>query len=124
MHHTILASILAAQVLALPTTTFADESADRGKTVFSRCVACHTATNQNKVGPYLAGVVGRKAGSAEGYKYSPAMTASTIVWDEQPLDAFLAGPSKLVPGTKMVIAVPKEDDRRDVIAYLKSLSGN
>ena len=101
--------------------TRADGDPARGETVFKRCAVCHAATTQNRVGPGLAGVVGRPAASVPGYKYSPALTVSGLSWDDSTLDRFLEAPAKLVPGTKMTIAVPKADDREDVIAFLRTL---
>jgi cytochrome c len=99
----------------------ADGDAAHGKTLFSRCSTCHTVTNQNKVGPTLAGVVGRKAGTVEGARYSKALPASGIVWDDQSLDSFLTDPAKLVPGTTMMVKLPNAQDRADIIAYLKTI---
>ena len=93
-----------------------------GKTVFNQCSGCHSATVQDKVGPHLGGVFDRKAGSVAGFRYSRAMAGSNIVWNEQMLDAFLAGPGKMLPGTSMPVAVRSPQDRADVIAYLKSLA--
>lgn len=98
--------------------------AAKGKTVFARCMACHAVTpGTNRIGPSLAGVVGRKAGSAPGFTYSPAMKGSKTVWNAKALDGFLARPSGAsVPGTKMAFAgVPNATDRANVIAYLGTL---
>ena len=75
----------------------------------------------NKIGPSLAGVVGRKSGTAAGYNYSPAMKNANITWDDSTLDKFLAGPAGFVHGTKMFISVPSSTDRQNVIAYLETL---
>ncbi|NCW66550.1 MAG: cytochrome c family protein, partial [Rhodobacteraceae bacterium] len=75
-------------------------------------------------GPSLYGVVGRAAGSIEGYKYSKAMAGSGLVWDAETLDAYLTNPKKYLKGTKMAFAgLKKEKDRADVIAYLAT-TGN
>ena len=100
----------------------------RGKKVFNKCKACHFADQQkNKVGPYLLGVVGRPVASVEGFKYSDAMKAKASelgTWTEENLMKFLADPKGVVPGTKMGFAgLKKEQDRKDVIAYLKELAG-
>jgi cytochrome c len=100
------------------------EAADAaaGEQVFARCVVCHsTKPGENKIGPSLAGVVGRKSGSAPGYNYSPGLKSASITWDEQELDKFLANPAADVHGTKMAISVPNAQDRQNVIAYLKTL---
>jgi cytochrome c len=112
----------AAAVLTLAALAPMAAHADDGKKVFNKCKACHTAEDQkNKVGPYLGGVVGRKAGSVEGFKYSDAMKDSALTWDEETLDKFLTKPKDLVPGTKMSFAgLRKEEDRKALIEYLKS----
>lgn len=93
--------------------------AAQGETLFKqRCAMCHTAAGKGgKLGPDLTKVVGRKAGST-AYAYSPAMKSSKIVWNAKTLDAYLAAPAKTVPGTKMVVSVPKPEDRAAVIRYL------
>jgi len=117
-----LGTVLALMALATGTAEAAGD-ADHGKALFARCVTCHAATAQNKVGPGLAGVVGRQAGTAPGFRYSKALVAYAKVWDDQNLDSYLAAPSKLVPGTSMTINVPSAADRADIIAYLKTLGG-
>ena len=115
---------VAAMLLTLLATAqaSADGDAGRGKTLFARCSACHTVTEQNKVGPHLSGVFGRTAGTAAGARYSKAMTASGMTWDEPTLDAFLAEPTRALPGTTMSARLPNPQDRADVIAYLKTLA--
>lgn len=90
-----------------------------GETLFKqRCAMCHAVAGKGgKLGPDLAKVVGRKAGST-AYAYSPAMKASKIVWNAKTLDTYLAAPAKTVPGTKMVIAVAKPGDRAALVSYL------
>ena len=101
-------------------------NADDGEKVFKKCKACHTveAGGKNKVGPNLNGVVGRAAGSMDGFKYSSDMKESGITWDETTLDKFLAKPKDVVKKTKMAFAgLKKEEDRAAVIAYLKAEAG-
>lgn len=101
----------------------AEGDAARGQTQFtSRCSSCHAlaAAEAKPMGPHLQDVFGRKAGSVEGARYSKALPASSIVWDEVTLDNFLAAPAKAVPGTSMMIGVPNAQDRADIVAYLKS----
>jgi cytochrome c len=112
-------------VAAIPTAALADGDAAKGEAVFKKCKACHVADEaKNRVGPYLLGVFGRKAATAEGYKYSDAMIAKGaegVVWDEATLDTYLTNPKDFVPGNKMTFAgLPKPEDRADVIAYLKT----
>ncbi|WP_199230007.1 cytochrome c family protein [Azospirillum sp. TSH58] len=102
----------------------AAQDAAAGEKVFNQCKACHTieAGGPNRVGPNLHGVVGRKAGSVEAYKYSDAMK-NAAAWDEATLDAYLADPKSAVPGNKMAFAgVKNEQARKDLIAYLKKNS--
>lgn len=108
-------------ILCAASSAWADGNADKGKTLFARCSGCHTITDQNRMGPHLSGVFGRTAGTVEGARYSKALTGSGIVWNDQTLDNFLAGPAKAVPGTTMAISVPNPQDRADIIAYLKTL---
>jgi cytochrome c len=111
-----------AGALSLPFAAYAQGDAAAGEKVFAHCVPCHsTKPGENKFGPSLAGVFGRKAGTAPGYSYSSAMKGANITWDEKTLDEYLQGPGKFVRGAKMVYAVPNEKDRQDVIAYLKTL---
>ena len=93
-----------------------------GETVFKKnCAVCHTLdAGKNKIGPSLAGVVGRKAGGVPGFAYSAANKNSGDTWDEQTLDTYLTDPRKFMPGTKMVFAGLKNpEDRKALIEYLK-----
>lgn len=93
-----------------------------GKIVFAKCTMCHSVTpGQNKIGPSLGGVVGRKAGTAPAFTYSAAMKGSNLTWDAATLDRYLTNPRGVVPGTKMIFAgLPAPADRANVIAYLAS----
>ena len=96
---------------------------DAGAKVFKKCKACHWADKEkNKTGPHLVGIIGRTAGSLESYKkYSKAMKASGIVWDETTLTDYLRAPKKYLKGTKMAFAGLKKDaDIENFIAYLKA----
>lgn len=123
----MLSRILAlALFVAVPTIASAQD-AEEGKNVFKKCRACHTIGEKavNRVGPELNGVVGRTAGSLEGFNYSDAMKNSGIVWDEASLSEFLENPKGKVPGTKMVFAgLKKEDERANLIAYLKGFNAD
>lgn len=103
----------------------AEGDAAKGEQIFKRCAPCHNADNKtNKIGPYLQGVVGRKAGSAEGFSYSDAMKNSGLTWDEATLSQYLENPKAKVPGNKMAFpGLSKQEDRDNVIAYLKQHSG-
>jgi len=95
--------------------------ADKGKVIFNKCMICHSLqTGVNKIGPSLHGIVGTKAAEVPNYTFSPALMKSGLTWDDATLDKWLTNPRKLVPGTKMIFpGLPKEEDRQDVIAYLK-----
>jgi cytochrome c len=118
--------------LAIPAVFFAGEALAltgdpaNGQKVFNKCMVCHTLeAGKNKVGPSLQGVIGRTAGTAEAFNYSAAMKAAGaggLVWNEDTLEKYLAGPKVLVPGNKMPFpGLPKDQDRADVIAYIKSM---
>lgn len=98
------------------------QDAEQGKTVFKACAACHATDHDNRVGPGLEGLIGRKAGAVPGFRYSDAMKKSGIVWDTKTLDAYLEAPQKVVPGNRMPYAGLKNPtDRSDLVAYLATL---
>jgi cytochrome c2 len=106
----------------------ADGDAKKGEKVFRKCKACHMIGENAKkrVGPPLNNIVGAKAGSQEGFKYSKAMTEKGeggLTWTEETLNTYLHKPKDVVPGTKMAFpGLKKDDDRANVIAYLKTFS--
>ncbi len=104
-------------------TKFADMTgvAAEGEKVFIQCKTCHVKeAGQNRVGPSLAGIVGRAAGTVEGFNYSAANKNSGITWSAEKLFQYLEKPTRVVPGTKMVFAgLPDAQKRADVIAYLQ-----
>jgi cytochrome c len=95
--------------------------AKRGKLVFERrCTGCH-ALDENREGPQLRTVYGRKAGSVAGFEYSEALTHSGLTWTPATLEQWLTDPDAMVPGNNMSFATPKAADRRDLIAYLQTV---
>jgi cytochrome c len=102
-------------------SALADGDPAKGEKIFAKCKACHAVeAGKNKVGPSLAGLFGRTAGTVEGFNYSDAMKSSGIVWNDETLHKYLEKPKDVVPGTKMAFPGLKEgQDRDDVIAYLK-----
>ena len=109
---------------ALPAASTSSGAGDAaaGRQVFRKCQACHSLeAGKNLVGPSLAGVIGRKAGTLPNFNYSPSMKQANITWDAKTLDAYLADPQKQVPGNRMPFPGLKTDhDRTDVIAYLSA----
>lgn len=104
------------------TTLSAQGDATKGKRIFNRCKACHnlTATERTRMGPNLDNLFGREAGSSEGYKYSKALAEADFVWTEGKLDSWLTQPRAFLPGNKMAFAgLRKEQDRKDLMAYLR-----
>ncbi len=98
------------------------QDAEHGKTIFKACAACHATDHANRVGPGLEGIVGRKAGTVPGFRYSDAMKKFGIVWDVKILDAYLESPQQVVPGNRMPYAGLKNPtDRTDLVAYLATL---
>ncbi|UAB78032.1 c-type cytochrome [Erythrobacter sp. SCSIO 43205] len=98
-----------------------------GEDAFQTCTGCHSVApdGRSAAGPNLYGVIGRKAGSLAGYSYSDAFAASEVVWDEASLDGFLADPTGYIPGSEMMAgAVPDEQAREAIIAYLSAQSDN
>src|SRR5579871_4998001 len=98
--------------------------ATAGKAVFNQvCAICHSVQpGKNMIGPSLAGIVGRKAGSVPGFHYSAANEHSGLTWDEATLDKYLQSPKTVVSGTTMTYAGLKDDQKRaDLIAYLATL---
>ncbi len=95
-----------------------------GKMVFAQCRTCHvTDPGVNRIGPSLAGIVGRQSGSVPGFKYSQANANSGITWTEENLSQYLANPQQMIPKTKMIFAgIPDAQKRADLIAYLKNPS--
>ena len=91
-------------------------------TAYTACAACHSEDGKNGLGPTLRGVYGRKAGSAAGFRYSPAMKKSAIVWDDKSLDSYLADTQKAIPGNTMPFpGVPDAAQRAAIIEYLKTI---
>jgi cytochrome c len=95
-----------------------------GERVFrSQCMGCHSVEpERNRAGPTLHGLFGRVSGTHEGFDYSEAMQEAAVEWDRETLDAFLAEPDAVVPGTKMVFWGLRPEDRRRVIAYLEAVA--
>ena len=111
-----------AGLMVLP---FAASAGEELKVAFNtHCRTCHSAEpGDHRLGPSLHGVMGRKAGSADGYSYSPGFQTTDLVWNEALMDQFIANPNGLFPGNNMATfaGLSNAEDRRKIIAYLKSL---
>lgn len=121
-----LASMLVAAACALaPAPSRAAGDAGRGADVFAEeCGDCHSASaGRHKKGPSLAGVIGRKAGSAAGFDgYSDAMKSSGITWSAERIDAYVTQPRKVVPAGRMKYdGLAQAQARADLVAYLSTL---
>ncbi len=125
-----LLSFLAFAVILIATALPARAQGDavKGEQVFNKCKICHEIGDGAKprVGPPLTNLIGRTAGTLEGFSYSAPMKKAGeggLVWTEQELSIYLENPRKIVPGTKMIFPGLKTDgERENVIAYLKQFS--
>ena len=127
MNRSTLGILLVGQLLigtTLASRPAVAQDAAAGERVFKiQCGACHAAVaGKNMVGPSLFGVVGRKTGQVEGFRYSAGNKAAEVTFDAATLDRYLVAPREVVPGTTMPYAgLKNEQQRKDLIAYLETL---
>src|SRR6516225_11738130 len=116
---------LAASLIVMASAGFAlaDDDVNAGQQIYqAQCSVCHSnQSGVNGIGPALAGVAGRKAGSLPGFHFTPALQGSGLTWTADNFIQFLADPSKLVPGTAMTVMVPDATGRANLFAYLATL---
>lgn len=128
---TLAAALLAGATLAVaqqadqkPADPKAAAPAADGQTKFNNsCRTCHTMKEgDNRLGPNLAGIIGRKSGAAQGYSYSSALAGGKITWDEATLDKFIANPEAVAPGNNMKPYTGMTDagERKAIIDFLKT----
>ena len=120
---TVSAMTVAFSLSLFAGSAFADGNAKKGQKVFKKCKACHTVDDggKHKVGPNLFGIYGRAIADSDFKKYK-ALSAADGKWDEDTLDKWLKNPKKFNgKKTSMVLKLKKEKDRKNVIAYLKTL---
>ena len=121
-------SFAAIALLATLATAYAQDSDNAGQIAYNNaCRTCHSVRDgDNRLGPSLYDIIGKKAGTISGYDSSPAMRQSGIVWNEEKLDKFIADPEAVVHGNAMKPygGIASEDERQKIIAYLKSTGGN
>ncbi|MCG7392198.1 cytochrome c family protein [Microvirga sp. ACRRW] len=116
------ALVLSAAILLAGFAQAQAQDAAAGEKVFAQCRACHQIgpSAKNAVGPELNGLIGRHSGSVEGYNYSQANKDSGITWDEATFKEYIQNPKAKIPGTKMIYAGLKDEQRiNDLVAYLK-----
>ena len=124
MRNGLFGALALVGVGGLITPALAAGDAASGKALFgAKCSLCHAPVEgQNKIGPSLWGVVGRKAGTLPTYTYSDAMKNANRTWSDATLNDYLVNPRQKIPGVKMIFAgLPQESDRQNVIAYLTTL---
>src|SRR5450755_3918818 len=121
------ALIIAGVMVLTGTTASLAQDAAAGEKVFAVCKACHQIgeTAKNSLGPVLNGVIGRKAGSVPDYSYSTANKESGITWDEATFREYIKDPKAKVPGTKMIYAGLKDEQKtNDLFAFLKQFDAD
>lgn len=141
MKSVVLAAVAASAIAAMP--AFAAGDPEKGAKAFNQCQTCHVVVNDAgetlagraaKTGPNLYNVIGRKAGSLDGFKYGPSIVAAGeagLVWDEATFVTYVQDPAKFLKDTlgdskarsKMTFKVRKASDAEDLYAFLTSLAG-
>ena len=127
MTHIAFAPIIFSALAFIATIAAARADTADPQMIFNNaCRTCHSMKEgDDRLGPSLAGVVGRKAGSLPGYPYSSSMQNSGVTWDEATLDKFIADPDQVVGGNKMkpFTGIADSGQRKEIIGFLKSIGG-
>jgi cytochrome c len=127
MEHEMRKEILAVTSWVVMTVAAQAQDAAAGEKVFAVCKACHQIGETAKIGigPVLNGVIGRRAGTYPGYSYSDANKNSGLTWDEATFQEYIRDPKAKVPGTKMIYAGLKDEQKAsDLLAYLKQFDAD
>ena len=114
--------MVAAALIAASAGTTTAQDVEKGANSFKKCLACHAIGPgaQNKVGPVLNGLDGRKSGTVPDFNYSDANKNSGIVWNEQNFEDYIKDPKAKVPNTKMIFpGIKNEQEAKDLWAYIK-----
>jgi len=123
-----IAMLLCVGAAVFATPAFAQGKDDSGQLLFNNaCRTCHTLKQgDNRLGPSLHGIVGRKAGALTDYGYSGSMKNAGLTWDKATLDRFIANPDQMVPGHNMKPygGMASAEDRATLIRYLETAGGN
>jgi len=115
---------IAGAIALMSSPALAAGDATKGEKIAKKCKACHTLNEggKNGLGPNLFGILGQPAGASEGYKYSRAMSASDVVWDDVTFTDFVLNPEKVVADTKMSFrGIKKATQREDLLSYFRTL---
>jgi cytochrome c len=122
----VLTSAAALALLSGAALAQSDVSPDEARLAFNNhCRQCHvTNEGDHRLGPSLHNIIGREAGAVPGFRYSSAMQASTIVWDEDTLDRYIENPDAVVPGNNMkpYSGITDPEERAKIIAHLNAES--
>lgn len=116
-------TLLASAIVASVSSAAYSQTPDGQQAFNNSCRTCHTVkAGDNRQGPSLAGIVGKKAGTTEGFNFSPSLAQSDLTWDEATLDKFIENPEAVASGNAMKpyggVADPAQ--RKSIIEYLKS----
>ncbi len=116
--------VMAAAMLVVVPVAASAQDVEAGKAVFKKCAACHQIgpDAKNGLGPALTCVAGKPAGHHEGFAYSDAVKNSGVTWDDEHLLAWMEKDDNVIKGNKMIFpaGVKNEDDRKNLLAYIKS----
>jgi len=118
----LLLPLLMLMLMLQAPSALATGDPEKGRAVFARCASCHQVgpSAHNGFGPQLNGIIGRRAGSLDGYAYSPAMKNAALIWSEKNLKTFLKSPGDTVPGNKMRFwGIGSDSQVADLLAYLR-----